>query len=95
MRNAETVVGIHRERLGAHETVAGEPVAGKLARRVRAGGRWKRTCTTGTSPAAYRCEAKINPFRLMTCGVNPNAVRVRVAAACGSGCRHCEVSRTG
>ena len=35
----------------------GEPVAGKLARRVRAGGRWKRTCTTGTSPAAYRCDA--------------------------------------
>jgi hypothetical protein len=25
------------------------------ARRVRAGGRWKRTYT-GTSPAAYRCE---------------------------------------
>jgi hypothetical protein len=39
----------------AHVAVTGEPVAGKLARRVRAGGRWKRTCTTGTSPAAYRC----------------------------------------
>jgi hypothetical protein len=28
MRNAETVVGVHRERYGACETVAGEPVAG-------------------------------------------------------------------
>src|SRR3954454_22628421 len=28
MRNAETVVGVHRERHGAYETVAGEPVAG-------------------------------------------------------------------
>ncbi len=28
MRNAETVVGLQRERHGAHETVTGEPVAG-------------------------------------------------------------------
>lgn len=29
MRNAETVVGVHRERHGAHGTVTGEPVARK------------------------------------------------------------------
>jgi len=34
---------------------AGEPDALKGARPVRTGGRRKRTRTTGTSPAAYRC----------------------------------------
>jgi len=29
MRNAETVVGVHRERHGAHVLVTGEPVARK------------------------------------------------------------------
>ena len=38
--------------------VTGEPRAGKLARVVRTGGRWKRTRRrAGTSPAAYRCAA--------------------------------------
>src|SRR5258705_13762251 len=34
MRNAETVVGLQRERHGAHETVTGEPVAGTTVRRL-------------------------------------------------------------
>ena len=38
-----------------HVNIAGEPDALKGARPVRTGGRRKRTCTTGTSPAAYRC----------------------------------------
>ena len=38
-----------------HVIVTGEPDAPKGARPVRTGGRRKRTRTTGTSPAAYRC----------------------------------------
>jgi len=39
-----------------HGIVTGEPRAGKLARVVRTGGRWKRTRhKAGTSPAAHRC----------------------------------------
>src|SRR5260370_1163424 len=38
-----------------HVSIAGEPDALKGARPVRTGGRRKRACTTGTSPAAYRC----------------------------------------
>src|SRR5208337_4948044 len=40
-----------------HVIVTGEPDAPKGARPVRTGGRRKRTRTTGTSPAAYRCTA--------------------------------------
>src|ERR1019366_5961013 len=40
---------------GLHVNIAGEPGALKGARPVRTGGRRKRTCATGTSPAAYRC----------------------------------------
>jgi hypothetical protein len=51
MQNAATVLDVLRE-------IAGEPRAGKLAREVRTGSRWKRTRhQAGTSPAAYRCSA--------------------------------------
>ena len=47
-----------------HVNIAGEPDALKGARPVRTGGRRKRACTTGTSPAAYRCF-----FVLEACGL--------------------------
>jgi hypothetical protein len=53
MQNAATVLDVLRE-------IAGEPRAGKLARGVRTGGRWKRTRhQAGTSPAAYRCRVRV------------------------------------
>ena len=59
MRNAETVVGVHRERHGAYETVAGEPVAGTTGTAGSGRGPLEKDLITGTSPAAYRCDAKI------------------------------------
>jgi hypothetical protein len=41
MQDAETVLNVLRDR--GHGVIAGEPRAGKLARGVRTGGRWKRT----------------------------------------------------
>lgn len=55
MRNAETVVGVCRECHGAHETVAGEPVARKAGTAGSGRGPLVKGRITGTSPAAYRC----------------------------------------
>ena len=66
MQNAETVTenpACTRQAEASrklHVTTAGEPDALKGASPVRTGGRRKRTRTTGTSPAAYRCAPRFH-----------------------------------